>query len=59
MERATSSLKAAAELAHATAGDELVASEIRRALEELGKITGVVYTDDVLDRIFSRFCIGK
>ncbi len=59
IELATNSLKAAAELAHAAAGDELVASEIRRALEELGKITGVVYTDDVLDRIFSRFCIGK
>ncbi len=39
--------------------DELAAAEIRAALEELGRIIGVVYTDDVLDRIFSRFCIGK
>ncbi len=38
---------------------ELLALELRLALEELGAITGVIYTDDLLDRIFSRFCIGK
>jgi tRNA modification GTPase len=52
-------LKNAIQLAQDRAGDELVASEIRFALEELGKVTGVTYTEDVLDRIFSRFCIGK
>ena len=40
-------------------GDELVATEVRVALDELGKVVGAVYTDDVLDRVFSRFCIGK
>jgi len=40
-------------------GEELVASEIRLALDELGRVVGVVYTDDILDRIFGRFCIGK
>jgi tRNA modification GTPase len=40
-------------------GDELIALEIRDALEHLGRIVGTVYTDDILDRIFSRFCIGK
>ena len=40
-------------------GHELVAADIRTALDELGKVVGAVYTDDVLDRIFSRFCIGK
>jgi len=40
-------------------GDEVVAAEIRVALDELGKVVGAVYTDDILDRIFSRFCIGK
>ncbi len=29
------------------------------ALEELGHLAGAVYTDDLLDRVFSRFCIGK
>jgi len=48
-------------LAQATrgAGDELVAADVRLALARLGEITGAVYTDDVLDRVFSRFCLGK
>jgi tRNA modification GTPase len=46
-------------LARSDAGDELVAAEIRLALGELGNMVGAVYTDDLLDRIFSRFCIGK
>jgi len=40
-------------------GEELVAAELRLALDELAQVVGAVYTDDVLDRIFSRFCIGK
>jgi tRNA modification GTPase len=56
---AAESLRRAAEAVREFAGDELVAAEIRLALIELGKVAGVVYTDDVLDRIFSRFCIGK
>jgi tRNA modification GTPase len=40
-------------------GDELAAAEIRTAIDGLGKIVGAVYTDDLLDRIFSTFCIGK
>jgi tRNA modification GTPase len=38
---------------------ELLALELREALEQLGQMVGAVYTDDLLDRIFSRFCIGK
>jgi len=40
-------------------GDELIAIEIRQALQELSTILGEVYTDDILDHIFSNFCIGK
>jgi tRNA modification GTPase len=40
-------------------GDELAANELRIALSELGKVVGAVYTDDILDRVFSTFCIGK
>ncbi|MDP1797844.1 MAG: tRNA modification GTPase [Planctomycetaceae bacterium] len=40
-------------------GEELIAVELRDALDHLGRIVGAVYTDDLLDRIFSRFCIGK
>jgi tRNA modification GTPase len=49
----------AGEIAAHGAGDELAAAEIRVALAELGKIVGAVYTDDLLDRIFKTFCIGK
>jgi tRNA modification GTPase len=38
---------------------EILALELHDALEELGAMAGAVYTDDLLDRIFSRFCIGK
>ena len=64
--RAAHSVRAAAEaLARARTlndrhqGEELIAAEVRLALDELGKVSGAVTTDDVLDRIFSRFCIGK
>ena len=39
--------------------EELVAAELRTALNQLGLVVGTVYTDDILDRIFSTFCIGK
>lgn len=40
-------------------GHEYVSSELRLAAGALGEVTGAVYTDDILDRVFSRFCIGK
>ncbi len=40
-------------------GDELIAVDLREALDHLGVILGVIYTDDILDRVFSKFCIGK
>lgn len=40
-------------------GDELIASSLRVALDELGAIVGVVTPDDVLGRVFATFCIGK
>jgi len=38
---------------------ECVALDIRAALDALGEITGSVSTEDILDRIFQDFCIGK
>ena len=38
---------------------ECVALDIRAALDALGEITGAVSTEDILDRIFQDFCIGK
>jgi tRNA modification GTPase len=50
-----------AAIALASHGDapELLALELRLALDEVGELVGAVYTDDLLDRIFSQFCIGK
>ena len=38
---------------------DLLASDIRRALYSLGEITGEITTDDLLENIFTKFCIGK
>jgi tRNA modification GTPase len=38
---------------------EIVAMELREALDALGEIVGAVTTEDILDKIFSEFCIGK
>lgn len=38
---------------------ELAAVDLGTALEALGQLTGAVTTDDVLDRVFGQFCIGK
>jgi tRNA modification GTPase len=38
---------------------DLLAMDIRQALHYLGEITGAITTDDLLENIFSRFCIGK
>ena len=38
---------------------DLLALDIRQALHYLGEITGQINTDDLLESIFSRFCIGK
>jgi tRNA modification GTPase len=56
---AEAALARASTAARAAAGPELVAAEVRLALEELGQVVGAVYTEDLLDRVFSRFCIGK
>jgi len=37
----------------------LIALEIRNAVNQLGLIDGTVHTEDILENIFSRFCIGK
>jgi len=38
---------------------DFLAMDIRQALHHLGQITGTVSTDDLLEHIFSKFCIGK
>ncbi len=38
---------------------DFLAIDIKQALYHLGEITGSISTDDLLDNIFSKFCIGK
>ena len=38
---------------------DLISLDIRRCLYYLGEITGEITTEDKLDYIFSKFCIGK
>ena len=40
-------------------GGDTLALDLRAALHELGQVTGEVTTEDVLDAVFSQFCIGK
>lgn len=56
---AQESLLSCVELLASDGGHELVALELRTVLDHLGRISGQVVTEDVLDRIFSRFCVGK
>lgn len=57
--------KAAERLDHARKGlcsglsSELTALEIREALDSLGEITGRTTSEEVLNRIFANFCVGK
>lgn len=52
-------LKEAEDLILRNSDETLIAYELRNVLDGIGKILGVVYSDDILDSIFSRFCIGK
>jgi tRNA modification GTPase len=39
--------------------NDFLAMDIRQSLHHLGEITGSITTEDLLDNIFSKFCIGK
>lgn len=57
--RAVESLTKAMESLRDGAGNEFVAVDLRAALDSLGEIIGIVTSDDILNNIFSKFCIGK
>ena len=58
-EQAKAALDAAAEGLAEGLGEELVAVDVQRALDALGDIVGETTADDLLERIFAEFCIGK
>jgi tRNA modification GTPase len=51
--------RAVAESAAQSPREELIAEELRHAAWALGRLTGRVDVEDVLDKIFREFCIGK
>ena len=57
LREAAKSLETAA--SDSSAGSEIRAEELRRASEAFGRIAGTVDVEEVLDVIFSEFCIGK
>ncbi len=57
--KAVEALDGAVASVEARLSGEFVAMDLRAAIDALGEITGVVSTDDILDRIFREFCIGK
>jgi tRNA modification GTPase len=59
IQRAATVSRAAAEGFRTGRPAELVAIDLKEALDCLGEIVGVTTTEDILDRIFSTFCIGK
>jgi tRNA modification GTPase len=59
VERARQHIEDALNSVEVDAGDEVIAGELRLALDELGQVAGTVVNNDVLDALFSRFCIGK
>jgi len=56
---AASSLEEALLAIDGSAGDELVAEDLRAAVGALGRVTGEDLGVDLLDEIFGRFCLGK
>ena len=59
LEQAHRSMEEATRSLERKESGECVALDIRAALDSLGEITGAVSTEDILDRIFQDFCIGK
>ena len=59
LEDARDSLTRAASALRSGMSEELVLEDLREAMRRLGEITGEFTTEDLYDRIFSTFCIGK
>jgi tRNA modification GTPase len=59
LQKCTEALAAASSSLATRAAPELVASDLRLSLQALESILGVGTSEDVLDRLFAQFCIGK
>lgn len=59
LKRALASVSRAADTIRDGLSEEFASAEIRDGLEALGEIGGISVGEEILDRIFSEFCIGK
>jgi len=59
LEQTNASLEKTMASIEADLSPEFIALDLRDALDHLGQIIGATYTDDILERIFNDFCIGK
>jgi len=59
LDRAALALRRASDTVQQSLPLDIVSMDIQEALEALGEITGEVTTDDILERIFGSFCVGK
>ncbi|MCX7983867.1 MAG: tRNA uridine-5-carboxymethylaminomethyl(34) synthesis GTPase MnmE [Bacteroidetes bacterium] len=59
LQKARQALIRALETMAKNVSNEFIAVDLRLALDYLGEIVGIVTTDDILNGIFSKFCIGK
>ncbi len=59
LQKADAALEKALEGMRGGLSGDFIAMDIRQSLYHIGEITGEVYADDLLESIFSRFCIGK
>lgn len=59
VEEALAAVERGLEGARIGMGAELVSEDLRLAARALGRITGSIDAEDLLDRIFSQFCVGK
>jgi tRNA modification GTPase len=59
LEEIGTALRKSAEFLEAGQSDELCAEEIRSALPSLARLSGEVRAGDVMEAVFSRFCVGK
>ncbi len=59
VKRAREALVHGSESVERNLSGEFLAMDLRAAIDALGEITGEITTDDILDRVFREFCIGK